>query len=207
MRGVDVERGGVFANRIESRRDPPIQAPLLHDGERLLRINVLGDRYWLVWGAVPAHRRWLRILGPAWLQAVGDSLSGEVQDPSQSLDHGLAAVGLAAELDLVHRYHQRRAIRHEGSAGLIKDKTAHRGFYDLSDSVLDSGNLVILPRHHLEIEQPTKQGKNEREHEGPEHEQPHVRSFTHGPLLSARPLVRSSARPPTAAPPPGRRTP
>ena len=63
--GVDVERGGVFANRIESRRDPSIQAPLFNDGERLLRINVLGDRYWLVRGAVPAHRWRLRILGPA----------------------------------------------------------------------------------------------------------------------------------------------
>ena len=82
---------------------------------------------------------------------------------------------------------------------MVKNQTTHRGFNDLSDSVLDSGNLVVLPRHDLEIEQPTKQGENEREHEGTEHEQPHVRSFTHEPLLPARTL--------TAALSSGRRTP
>jgi len=106
MRGVDVEGGGVFANRIESRINAPIHLPLFHDGESRLRINVLSDRHRLVRGAVPAHRRWLRVLGSARLQAVGDSLGGQVQDSSQSLDHGLAAVGLAAELDLVHGDHQ-----------------------------------------------------------------------------------------------------
>ena len=190
--GVDVEGGGVFANRIESRIDTPIHLPLFHDGERRLRINVLGDRHRLVRGAVPAHRRRLRVLGPARLQAVGDFLRGEVQDPSQSLDHGIAAIGLAAELDLVHRDHQRRAIRHQGSTDLVEDKTTNRGFDDFANGVVHGGDLVFLPRHDLEVEQPPDQGENEGKHEGPKHEQPYIGPLTHGHLLSARPLVYRS---------------
>ena len=81
---------------------------------------------------------------------------------------------------------------------MVEDQATHRGFDDFADGVVHGGDLVFLPGHDLEVEQPPDQGENEGEHECPQHEQPHIGPLTHGHLLSARP-VRSSARLPPVA--------
>ena len=167
--GVHAVDARVHPHGLEAGGDTGVVRALLHDGEREVLGDVLGHRDGLERGAVPADRRLLVGQRSADLEPVGQRGVRRAQRLGQAGEHRHALVLLLADHRAVDAHDERRAVGDERAPELIEDEASGRRGDDVAVLVGVGLAGVGVGGDHLEEEQPSDHGHEQRHDEDAEH--------------------------------------